>query len=244
MLRECEYSFLRFLLRCIKSEVMVRHVVAATQRARRTPGRMEAVRPRRFRLQPGSHKYNLQSSIPGLRCRRGNQKNAAGCELTVWFLDGHGVSDAAWLYCNSTSFNFSYRNTDRHGNCPRAILIAYNESHAVAWLQDTIGHARTRLGGWLPRNGPVRHPAAADRPGRCIQQDAAFSSAAQFCGKDNDLFCDLRSVRPLLRGDANVRVRGNLTQVGGNLPIRRDGLRDFETNDSRFCPNLNGIGCD
>src|SRR6266436_3277342 len=107
-----------------------------------------------FRLRLGGHKYDLQSSILGLRCRRGNHKNAAGCELTVWFLDGHGVSDAAWLYCNSTSFNFSYRNTGRHGNCPRAILIAYNESRAAARLQDAIGHARTRSGGWLPRNGP------------------------------------------------------------------------------------------
>src|SRR5713101_2217939 len=108
-------------------------------RARRTPGCVEAISPRIFSA-CGLEAIGiiLQSSIRGLGCRVGNHENAAGCKLTVWLLDGHGVSDAAWLYCYGTGFNFNYRNTSRHGNCPGAILVAHNESRAAALVQDTI----------------------------------------------------------------------------------------------------------
>src|SRR5450432_4276516 len=66
----------------------------------------------------GSHGYTLRSSFRGLGCRRGNYENAAGCKVTVWLLDGHGVNNAAWLYCHATRFDFGYRNTSWHGNGP------------------------------------------------------------------------------------------------------------------------------
>src|SRR5882757_6843692 len=97
----------------------------------------------------GRHGWNLQSSIRGLGCRRGNHENAAGCKVAVRLLDRYGVGDASGLQCHAASLNSGYRNTSRDGNSLVAVLIAHHESRAATLLQDTIGHARTRLGGWL-----------------------------------------------------------------------------------------------
>src|SRR5215471_20498555 len=112
-------------------------VVFADKTRARPRGSYEARRV--IELHFASHGQSLQSSIRVLGCRGGNHENAAGRKVTVWLLDGHGVGDAARLYCHAASLNFSDRNTSRHGNCPGAVLIAHYESRAAALLQNAIG---------------------------------------------------------------------------------------------------------
>ncbi len=118
--------------------------------------------------------------------------------------------------------DFCNRHIGRNRDLLGAVLVINYEGGTAAFLYRAVGHARVRC---RARDGSIGHSAVS----RCtwgVCEDAAFRSPTQLRGKYENLLRHLLPVRLLGRRDADIRKRGDMTQIGGYLLVGCEGLLD------------------